>query len=258
MKLTWSTTAAFTLTEGGTTLAFDPFLGLPLGRRWPDLGGGTFAGADAVFVTHGHVDHILEIPVLLSGSKAPIYASSTPCRTLKRHGVPADRLREIHPGETVDVGPFRVKVYQGRHCRFDGPLIRQTLLSPRLWRRLPRTLRLLLYVAEYPERGETLFYEVTAGTKRIQIMGSLGLDPAVAYPTGADALILPFQGRSDLLTYGWTIVERLRPKSVYLDHWDDSFPPLTAPIDTRPFCDLLTSRGIPCRAFAPVETIDLF
>lgn len=255
MKLRWFSTAAFTLTEGETTLAFDPFLGLPLGRRWPDLDGRSFREADAVFVTHGHVDHILEIPALLAGARVPIYATRTPCRTLQRHGVPADRLRALRPGDTVDVGPFRVKAYQGRHCRFDAPLIRQTVLSPRLWRHLPRALRLLCYVAEYPEKGETLFYEVTAGEKRIQVMGSMGLDPSVAYPTGADALILPYQGRSDLLTYGQAIVQRLRPKAVYLDHYDDSFPPLTAPIDTQPFCDLLQSRGIPCRALTPAETI---
>ena len=107
------------------------------------------------------------------------------------------------------------------------------------------------------ERGETLLYEVRADGKRIQILGSLGLCPAVAYPTGADALILPYQGRSDLVTYGWPLVERLAPRAVYLDHYDDSFPPLTAAIDTTPFCDLLTARGIPCRALVPLETIDL-
>ncbi len=258
MKLRWFSTAAFTLTEGDTALAFDPFLGLPLGKRWPDLGGSAFGAADAVLVTHGHVDHILEIPALLAGSRAPIYATRTPCRTLQKHGVAPDRLRTIRPGDTVDVGSFRVRAYQGRHCKVDGPLIRQTALSPRLWRHLPRALRLLCYLAEYPERGETLFYEVTAGGRRIQVMGSLGLDPLVDYPTEADALILPYQGRSDLIPYGWSLVDRLRPKSVYLDHYDDSFPPLTAPVDPRPFIDLLTSRGIPCRALTPLETMDLF
>ena len=257
MKLRWFSTAAFTLTEGEASLAFDPFLGLPLGRRWPDLQKDEFSNADAVFVTHGHVDHILEIPALLSSSDAPIHATATPCRALMRHGVTPDRLRVIRPGDTVDIGPFRVKAFQGQHCRFDGLLIRQTVLSPRLWRHLPRALRLLCYVAEYPERGETLFYEVTVGTKRMQIMGSLGLDPSVDYPTGADALILPYQGRSDLATYGWAIVKRLQPRAVFLDHYDDSFPPLTATIDTTPFCDLLASRGIPCRALELNEPIEL-
>ena len=257
MKLRWFSTAAFTLMEEETTLAFDPFLGLPLGKRWPELDGTKFAGVDAVFVTHGHVDHILEIPALLAGSDAPIYATATPCRTLEKHGVSPDRLRMIRPGDDLKIGPFRVRAYQGRHCEFDGPLIRQTVLNRRLWQHLPRALRLLGYVAEYPEKGETLFYEVTAGDKRIQVMGSMGLCPDVDYPTGADALILPYQGRSDLMTYGWTLVERLQPRAVYLDHYDDSFPPLTAPIDTRPFSNLLTGRGIPCRALDTLGPIEV-
>ena len=257
MRLTWFTTAAFTLAEGETALAFDPFLGLPLNKRWPDMDGNEFSAAYAVFVTHGHFDHILELPALLADSDAPIYATDAPCRTLVRRGVPTDRLREIRRGDRVDVGPFRVGAYRGRHCRFDGPLIRQTILSPQLWQNLPRALRLMRCALTYREAGETLFYEVSAGETRVQIMGSLGLDPNVVYPTGADALILPFQGRSDLAAYSRPIVERLQPRAVYLDHYDDSFPPLTAEIDTRPFCDRLTSRGIPCRALVPYETIDL-
>ena len=257
MKLRWFSTAAFTLTEKETTLAFDPFLGLPLNRRWPDLAGRAFEAAAAVVVTHGHLDHILEIPALLKGSDAIVYGTATPCRTLQKHGVPVDRLREIRPGETVEVGPFQVKAYEGQHCAFDGPLIWKTVLSPRLWKHLPRALRLLWYAVSYPEKGETLFYEVMAGDRRIQVMGSMGLCPNVTYPTGADALILPYQGRSDLVTYGWDLIERLQPKAVYLDHYDDSFPPLTAAIDTKPFCGLLTGRGIPCRALEPSKTIDL-
>ncbi len=255
MKLTWFTTAAFTLRAGETTLAFDPFLGLPLGKRWPDLNGTAFRDASAVFVTHGHVDHVLEIPALCAGSRTPIYATEAPCRTLKKHGVSPDRLRRIRPGETAEVGPFAVTAFQGRHCRFDGPLIRQTV--PRLCRHPLRTARLLLYVAEYPEKGETLVYEVRAGGRRVQVMGSLGLCPEVAYPTGADVLILPYQGRSDLTEYAWPLVQRLAPKALFLDHYDDSFPPLTAAIDTNPFCDLMQDHGIPCRALVPNTTIEV-
>ena len=256
MKLTWFTTAAFILTEGDTAIAFDPFLGLPPGKRWPDTGGGEFSDAAAVFVTHGHFDHILELPDLLADSDAPVYATDAPALTLAKHGM-ASRTREIRPGRTVDAGPFRVSAYPGRHCRFDRPLVRQTFLSPRLWRNLPRALRLMRYAMTYREKGETLFYEVTAGGRRVQVMGSLGLLPDADYPAEADALILPFQGRSDLAAYALPLVERLKPRAVYLDHWDDSFPPLTAAIDTGPFCELLAACGIPCRALIPYETIDL-
>ena len=105
-----------------------------------------------------------------------------------------------------------------------------------------------LYV-KIPENGEILFYEVLCGGKRIQIMGSLNLADDVEYPTGADQLILPFQGRSDLAQYGLKIVQRLKPKEVLLDHYDDTFPPISADIDTTGFEQLLWAReGIVCRA----------
>ncbi len=118
MKLTWFTTAAFTLREGETAIAFDPFLGLPLGKRWPDMSGSAFRDAAAVFVTHGHVDHILELPALTAGSKAPVYATGTPCRTLLKHGVSPDRLRRIRPGQTAEVGPFAVTAFRGAALPF--------------------------------------------------------------------------------------------------------------------------------------------
>ena len=37
-------------------------------------------------------------------------------------------------------------------------------------------------------------YEVHAEGKRLQVMGSLGLQEDQEYPQGADLLILPFQG----------------------------------------------------------------
>ena len=87
------------------------------------------------------------------------------------------------------------------------------------------------------------------------ILGSLGLDPETVYPQGADLLILPFQGKSDLSAAALPVVKRLRPKSVLLDHYDDSFPPMSAEIDTRAFCELMEKRGVPCRAFRKGEPI---
>ena len=80
-------------------------------------------------------------------------------------------------------------------------------------------------------------------------MGSMGLDPEVAYPTGADLLILPYQGKSDPLEYAASLVDRLHPKAVLLDHYDDSFPPMTALVDTAAFEKYITEKyNIPCRA----------
>ena len=255
MKLTWYGTAALLLESDGTAIAFDPFLGIAPGdstgapaRRATALG-----NVGNVFVTHGHFDHILQIPAICP--EARIYATATPCEGLRRRGL--RDLCRIAPGQTVEVGPFSVRAYQGRHCRFDAALIRRTACFGRVWKHLPHMLRLLRWNRQYPENGETLFYEIRAEGKRVQIMGSLGLDPDTAYPTGADVLVLPYQGRSDLADCAMPIVERLAPKRVVLDHYDDSFPPMTSNIDTSGFEAQLTLRGILCRALRTEETITL-
>ena len=41
------------------------------------------------------------------------------------------------------------------------------------------------------------------------------------------------------------ILERLKPGRVLLDHYDDTFPPLTEPLDLRPLLDRYPGRTAP-------------
>jgi hypothetical protein len=66
-------------------------------------------------------------------------------------------------------------------------------------------------------------------------LGSLNLAEKEIYPQGVDILALPYQGRSDLETYALSIVAKIQQKTIYLHHFDDSFPPLTGTIKTGTF-----------------------
>ena len=57
------------------------------------------------------------------------------------------------------------------------------------------------------------------------------------YPTEADLLILPYNGWADNLPPAERVIRRLRPKRVLLDHWDDTFPPVTRPLDLTPILE---------------------
>lgn len=262
MELIWYGTASLVLHENTTTIAFDPFCKLPVkGFHIPTghlLYRSQFQQARHVFITHGHFDHIYHITRLYGELPTTVYCTKTPYRTLRKQGLSPRKLQEITPGFHGKFGPFSVSAYQGRHCHYDIPLIFKTILRPRLWLHLPHLLKLGCVNFSYPENQEILFYEVTCNGKRIQIMGSMNLDEQTEYPTGADILVMPLQGRSDQNTYALQFLERLKPKKVYIDHYDDAFPPLSDSIDCSGFIQNAEERfGIICVPMTEGEIIHL-
>jgi ribonuclease J len=73
----------------------------------------------AVYVTHGHEDHIGALPLLLAHVKAPVFAPPFARELVKRRleegGVDAD-LREVRPGDVVGAnGPLRAEYVAVTH-----------------------------------------------------------------------------------------------------------------------------------------------
>ncbi len=258
MKLRWYGTASVMIESNGFKLMADPFLGIPIeeNRFRRQLRAIPFRAADAVLVTHGHFDHILDLPRLYNDSFIEIYATATPCNTLLDKGMKLSRLHWIEPGETYEIGDFSIRVYGGRHCRFDLGVVCKRIFKAETFRNPKRLIQLLELNREYPENGETVFYEITAEGRRIQLMGSMGLDPAVDYPTGADALILPFQGTGCPAKTVMPIIERLQPKSIYLDHYDDAFPPMSDHVETATFAAQMSAKGLPTTAMIRGKTYE--
>lgn len=260
MEITWYSAAGLILREGDAAIAFDPFFGMPVGcfrdNDLIPLPKKDFEDVTDVFVTHGHVDHIYYLPKLCGGTRFRIHCTATPRKTLLSRGVPAQRMVPIAAGEREVVSPFSVTAYQSRHCQFDFPIILQTVFRRGFFRHPVHLIRFLWEMHRCPEKGEILMYEVSCGGKRIQVLGSLGLDAHTDYPTGADVLILPFQGRSGLEAYALGIVRRLEPRAVLLDHYDNAFPPLSGEINTEDFIQILGEQEhIPCRAMGKGQDI---
>ena len=132
MKLKWYGTAALLVFDEHSVIAFDPFLGIRYGDIHPEEisvnESGELAIVSDVFVTHGHFDHIIQIPALYAGGEAVIHATSTPCETLRNHGVSEKQLDIISPGGYYAVGNLSIRAMQGRHCIFDKPLVIKTAL----------------------------------------------------------------------------------------------------------------------------------
>jgi L-ascorbate metabolism protein UlaG (beta-lactamase superfamily) len=251
MKLTWYGTASLILEDQGTRIAFDPFCGLPVrpggdpGMSLPDRK--DFQQVSHVFVTHGHLDHICHIPEIYRDISVTVHCTATPKETLLKRGLAPEKISQIAPGWSTDLGPFHIMALQGRHCVFDLPLLRKTILSARFFRHPIHLFQVLKLHLTHPENGEILFYEIENRGFRLQIMGSMNLDEHTDYPTGADLLILALQGRSDQDTYALDFVERLKPQAILLDHYDNTFPPMSGEVNPSGFINNVREKyGIPC------------
>ena len=197
MKITWFGTASILLETEKSRILFDPFVPMRGSKVQTTLS--DYAGVDRIVATHGHFDHVRNIPALARQNPGlRVYCSETPCRSLQKAGTAAQVLVKIAPGDTVRIGDVSIDVYQGKHAALEG-LNLSALLLPRVYRYCYCIPRLLLELLRYPEKKETLFFDVCTENKHIFHLGSMNLADEVDYPSGCDLLILPYASYRDNL-----------------------------------------------------------
>ncbi|HPD02705.1 MAG TPA: ribonuclease J, partial [Clostridia bacterium] len=76
------------------------------------------AKVKAIFLTHGHEDHVGAVPYLLSTIKAPVYGTAMTLAIaalkLEEFKIEAE-LVEVEPGDTAQAGPFSVEFIKVCH-----------------------------------------------------------------------------------------------------------------------------------------------
>jgi ribonuclease J len=82
-------------------------------------------GFRAVFLTHGHEDHVGAVPYLLRRAMVPVYGTPLTlafvAERLREHGLlEAADLRPMRPRDRLEVGPFRVEPIRVTHSIADG------------------------------------------------------------------------------------------------------------------------------------------
>lgn len=232
-EIKWFGTASISISEDNETILFDPFISMNPGQK--AFSADDFACAGSILITHGHFDHLIDVPGVIEKGGARVYCSGVTAGTLKRDGVDAQRIVTISPGDLLQIGPFSVRVLKGKHIIFDRKLLFRTFFNPRMLFYFGNLRKILRDSRKFPE-GEVLVYEIEVKGKKILHMGSLNMDEKEIYPQAVDVMTLPFQGRSDLDRYALQFVERVRPKHVYLHHFDDSFPPISSRVNAKQFC----------------------
>jgi L-ascorbate metabolism protein UlaG (beta-lactamase superfamily) len=248
----WLGTAGFRIEFGGRVLLIDPFLDSrgPDARPEQPLKAGDFAGADEVFITHGHFDHLADVPAIVEESGARVYCSQVAAETLLRKNVPPGNITRLGGDESLDIDGLGVNVFPSRHIVFDRRLILRT--APRVLKL--RNRHLLGRMSGMPS-GPALIYWFDFGGLSVVHMGSLGLTPEQAtYQriSGPDILMPPLQGHSDICTRAALLSAAIRPRAVVPQHFDDFFPPVSMAVGLLPFKRMLEDRAPGCAYYEPV------
>jgi L-ascorbate metabolism protein UlaG (beta-lactamase superfamily) len=245
----WLGTAGFRIACEDKVILIDPYLTRnERARPVQDLTPADMADADYIFLSHGHFDHIADIPAIMETSKAEIYCSSVSAQTLMSKGVLAGSMHTLSGGDSVSLEGFSVSVTECQHIRFDLKLIVKTV--PRILKE-GRDLRPL--TREMPA-GPVLNHFFSFGDLSVLHLGSLGLKPGQVASLGIaspDILLIPLQGHSDICRLAAELAAAIGPRAAVPEHHDDFFPPVSRMIDIEPFRLLLKELLPECAYYEP-------
>jgi len=131
-QLTYYGWSSFVIERSGVRLAFDPLYRKLFGGSWSQLH--DYDDLQVVCVTHGHCDHLIDVPAIMRHTGAAAVSSAQICAHLeKKYRIPRDRLIPLAPGQQIEVAGFVIGVFAWGHREINSlKLIRDCLLKARI------------------------------------------------------------------------------------------------------------------------------
>ena len=113
MKLTWFGTAGFKIESGEHTLLIDPYF-TRNSKAFPrqPLKASDIQTADQILITHGHFDHILDVPEIAENTNAMVYCGRGVDQTLIQNGLNPDHIHRVRTdGEAFRLDGLKVQAF---------------------------------------------------------------------------------------------------------------------------------------------------
>ncbi len=234
MELTWWGTAGFRLKTRQNTLLIDPYLSRNTDAKPIQyLSPADIQEGNMIFLSHGHFDHLMDVPTIAKQNGSIVYCSKEASDTLLSLGAKVEKVHEINAdGFEVNFHGNRAQAFFSEHVVFDRKLILKTLLRLKLG-----IFRHFHLFRDYPV-GQVLSWRFTLEDKVIHFFGSGG-SPADEMEKlssrRTDILLVPLQGHSEICDMALEYVHVMRPQIVIPHHFDDFYPPISTTIDIEPF-----------------------
>ncbi|NEE00533.1 MBL fold metallo-hydrolase [Phytoactinopolyspora halotolerans] len=180
--------------------------------------------ADHILVTHGHYDHLTDVPYLAERTGATVIGTETHVNLMRALGAPTDQLSVATGGEYLSFDGYTIRVLRSLHSA-TGPRARVAYPGTRP-AAPPETPAVIKDLVE----GGTLAYLVTAdsGFSVIDFGGSNYIESELADVQPDVALVPP--GGASVHEYVPRLLSALgKPRYVVPTHWDDFDYPLDEP-----------------------------